>query len=64
MILNPENVFESIYSDEFRSEDIRYYQEFGTINLPERAPFRTGIRENIPYITEEIEKEIVKSLKV
>jgi len=39
------------------------YQEFGTKRLPERAPFRTGIRENIAYITEEIEREVVKSLK-
>lgn len=44
---------------------VRYaaYQEFGTRNLPARAPFRTGIRENIPYITGEIEKEIIESLK-
>src|SRR5258708_3100975 len=39
------------------------YQEFGTRRLPERAPFRTGIRENITYITQEIEREVVKSLK-
>ncbi len=31
--------------------------------MPERAPFRTGIRENITYISGEIEKEIEKSLK-
>jgi hypothetical protein len=39
------------------------YQEFGTRKLPERAPFRTGIRENARYISETIEKEIVTSLK-
>jgi hypothetical protein len=39
------------------------YQEFGTRRTPERAPFRTGIRENVEYISGEIEKEIVKSLK-
>ena len=39
------------------------YQEFGTKTLPERAPFRTGIRENLAYISETIEKEIVSSLK-
>ena len=39
------------------------YQEFGTRTLPERAPFRTGINENAKYISAEIEKEIVKSLK-
>ena len=39
------------------------YQEFGTKTLPERAPFRTGIRENLTYISETIEKEIVASLK-
>ena len=33
------------------------------IRIPERAPFRTGIRENMDYISGEIEKEIVKSLK-
>ena len=38
------------------------YQEFGTKSLPERAPFRTGIRENIAYISETIEKEVVASL--
>lgn len=43
---------------------VRYasYQEFGTKNLPARAPFRTGIRENVPYIQKEIEKEIEKTL--
>ncbi len=40
------------------------FQEFGTKRTPERAPFRTGIRENIIYISGEIENEIVKSLKV
>jgi len=39
------------------------YQEFGTRRLPERAPFRTGIRENIRYISETIAKEIESSLK-
>ena len=33
------------------------------VNIPERAPFRTGIRENIEYISGEIEKELVTSLK-
>ncbi len=37
--------------------------EFGGKHAPERAPFRTGIRENIKYISGEIEKEIEKSLK-
>ncbi len=37
--------------------------EFGGKHAPERAPFRTGIRENIKYISDEIEKEITKSLK-
>ncbi len=37
--------------------------EFGGKHAPERAPFRTGIRENITYISGEIEKEIEKSLK-
>lgn len=37
--------------------------EFGGKHAPERAPFRTGIRENIAYITEEIEREVIKSLK-
>ncbi len=31
--------------------------------MPERAPFRTGIRENITYISGEIEKELMKELK-
>ena len=39
------------------------YQEFGTKRLPERAPFRTGIRENVKYITDEIGNEIEKTLK-
>lgn len=39
------------------------FNEFGTKKTPERAPFRTGIRENVKYITDEIEKEIEKSLK-
>lgn len=39
------------------------YHEFGTRRTPERAPFRTGIKENAKYIGDEIEKEIVKSLK-
>jgi len=44
---------------------VRYaaYQEFGTRRLPARAPFRTGIQENATYISAEIEKEILKSLK-
>ncbi len=37
--------------------------EFGGKHAPERAPFRTGIRENITYISDEIEKEVVKSMK-
>jgi hypothetical protein len=36
------------------------FQEFGTKRTPERAPFRTGIQENITYISGEIEKEIAK----
>ncbi len=40
------------------------FNEFGTRKTPERAPFRTGIRENAQYISDEIEKEVVKSLKV
>jgi HK97 gp10 family phage protein len=36
------------------------FQEFGTKKTPERAPFRTGINENITYISGEIEKEIAK----
>ncbi len=39
------------------------FNEFGTRKTPERAPFRTGIQENITYISGEIEKEIEKSLK-
>jgi phage gpG-like protein len=39
------------------------FQEFGTKTLPERAPFRTGIRENLQYISDTIEKEITASLK-
>ncbi len=39
------------------------FQEFGTKNLPARAPFTTGIQENITYISAEIEKEIATSLK-
>ncbi len=38
--------------------------EFGGKHAPERAPFRTGIRENINYISDEIEKEVIKSLRV
>ncbi len=40
------------------------FNEFGTRKTPERAPFRTGIRENAQYISNEIEKEVVKSLQV
>ncbi len=39
------------------------FNEFGTRKTPERAPFRTGITENAQYISDEIEKEVVKSLK-
>ena len=39
------------------------FHEFGTRKTPERAPFRTGIRENIEYISFEIEKELMTSLK-
>ncbi len=39
------------------------FNEFGTKKTPERAPFRTGIRENMAYISGEIEKEIMTSLK-
>ncbi len=39
------------------------FQEFGTRKTPERAPFRTGIQENVRYISEEIEHEVMKSLK-
>ena len=44
---------------------VRYaaFNEFGTRKTPERAPFRTGIRENVQYITDEIQKEIETSLK-
>jgi len=37
--------------------------EFGGRKMPERAPFRTGIRENATYISAEIGKEIMKSFK-
>ncbi len=37
--------------------------EFGGKHAPERAPFRTGIKENAKYISDEIEREVVKSLK-
>src|SRR6185503_18398184 len=37
--------------------------EFGGKRAPERAPFRTGIRENARYIAETIEREVVASLK-
>jgi|SRR5215831_2928814 len=33
------------------------------MHMPERAPFRTGITENLEYISGEIEKEIVTSLQ-
>ncbi len=39
------------------------FNEFGTRKTPERAPFRTGIRENAQYISDEIGKEIATSLK-
>ncbi len=39
------------------------FNEFGTRKTPERAPFRTGIRENAQYISDEIGKEIEKSFK-
>ncbi len=39
------------------------FNEFGTRKTPERAPFRTGITENMAYISGEIEKEVVASLK-
>jgi hypothetical protein len=39
------------------------FNEFGTKKTPERAPFRTGISENITYISGEIEKELMKDLK-
>ena len=37
--------------------------EFGGKRMPERAPFRTGIRENASFIGETIEREITESLK-
>lgn len=39
--------------------------EFGSRkkNIPARAPFQTGIRENLNYIGGEIEKEIIKTFK-
>jgi len=37
------------------------YQEFGTKTLPERAPFRTGIKDNADYIAGTIQKEIETS---
>jgi phage gpG-like protein len=39
--------------------------EFGSTkaHVPERAPFRTGIRENAGYISETIEAELMKSLE-
>jgi hypothetical protein len=39
--------------------------EFGSRkkNIPARAPFQTGIRENLDYIEEEMEKEIIKELR-
>ncbi len=39
------------------------FNEFGTRKTPERAPFRTGIRENAQYIADEIGKEIEKSFQ-
>jgi hypothetical protein len=38
--------------------------EFGSRkkNIPARAPFQTGIRENLNYIEGEMEKEILKTL--
>jgi phage gpG-like protein len=33
------------------------------MNMPERAPFRTGIKENLDYISEEISKELVATLE-
>lgn len=39
------------------------YHEFGTKTLPERAPFRTGIKENASYISETISREIAAALK-
>lgn len=37
--------------------------EFGGKHAPERAPFRTGIKENARYIASEIDREIMRSLK-
>jgi phage gpG-like protein len=39
--------------------------EFGSRkkNIPARAPFQTGIRENLNYIEAEMEKEILKGLQ-
>jgi phage gpG-like protein len=39
--------------------------EFGSRrkNIPARAPFQTGIRENLNYIVQEMEKEILKTLQ-
>src|SRR5258707_15576690 len=37
--------------------------EFSGKHAPERAPFRTGIRENITYITEQIERQEMQSLQ-
>lgn len=36
---------------------------FFHMRIPERAPFRTGITENIAYISGEIEKELLTSLR-
>jgi phage gpG-like protein len=36
--------------------------EFGGKRAPERAPFRTGIRENMQYIADKISEEIATSL--
>ena len=36
--------------------------EFGGKHMPERAPFRTGINENLQYIADEIGEEIGKSM--
>lgn len=37
--------------------------EFGGKRAPERAPFRTGINENLAYISGEIEKELITTLE-
>lgn len=37
--------------------------EFGGKRAPERAPFRTGIKENAKFISDEISGEVIKSLK-